>query len=306
MTTPWDADALWAKAKLFINHAMDDDMPRSFDERALWAALALELLAKAALARVSPLLIATPEEDGKNILIATGLHSGTANFKSVKASTLFKRCAIAFRPFKLSEAQLIADNRNDYLHGASAAFAPIPEAAWWPRYWTQARILVEACHEDLSTFVGGSRVGHVEALLDRHNQNIQERVEGLIIQARNAVARYRNGQMNGREIQQWERVRDYSAGLTHSAVVTCPACNSANGNLEGDDEIDREVHWEQYSESDYDVTVALTIGASYFSCDTCHLVLDGYELIVAAGLDDTIDAEGDFNDAWEGYDYGND
>lgn len=63
MSNPFDHDALWTKAKLFLNRAMDDD-PRSFDERALWAALALELLAKAALARVSPLLIAEPNEEG--------------------------------------------------------------------------------------------------------------------------------------------------------------------------------------------------------------------------------------------------
>lgn len=306
MTDPWDADALWIKAKLFVNHAMDDDAPRGFDERALWAALALELLAKSALARVSPLLIATPEEDGKNILIATGLHSGAANFRSIRASTLFKRCAIAFRPFSLSEAQLIADNRNDYIHGASPAFAPIPETAWWPRYWTQARILVEACHEDLSTFVGSSRVQAVEALLDQHTRDIQKRVDGLLAQASRDLARYREGKMLGTESQQWERPRDRTAGLAYGAAVSCPACGSPDGILEGDDELDREVHWEPYSESDYDANVILTIGTSYFSCNTCHLVLDGYELLVAAGLDETIEAEGDFSDSWEGYDYGND
>lgn len=59
-----DPDALWLKARLFINHAMDAGEPRSYDERALWASLALELLGKAALARVSPLLIAQPNEEG--------------------------------------------------------------------------------------------------------------------------------------------------------------------------------------------------------------------------------------------------
>ena len=53
MSKPWDPDALFIKAKLFLNHAMDDDS-RQFDEQALWASLALELLAKAALAKVSP------------------------------------------------------------------------------------------------------------------------------------------------------------------------------------------------------------------------------------------------------------
>ena len=69
-------EALWSKAKVFLNRAMDPGAERSFDEQALWASAALELLGKAALARVSPLLIAEPTEDGTNILIATGLIQG--------------------------------------------------------------------------------------------------------------------------------------------------------------------------------------------------------------------------------------
>jgi len=83
------------KSRLFINRAMDSAENRSFDEQALWASLSLELLAKAALARVSPLLIATPNEEGTNLLIASGLVEGEANFQSAPAKTVFTRCASA-------------------------------------------------------------------------------------------------------------------------------------------------------------------------------------------------------------------
>jgi hypothetical protein len=53
---PYDHEALWSKAQVFLNRAMDPEPGRSFDEQALWASAALELLGKAALARVSPLL----------------------------------------------------------------------------------------------------------------------------------------------------------------------------------------------------------------------------------------------------------
>jgi len=75
MSKPWDPDALFVKAKLFLNHAMDDES-RQFDEQALWASLALELLAKAALAKVSPVLIAVPTEEGNSLLVACGLVEG--------------------------------------------------------------------------------------------------------------------------------------------------------------------------------------------------------------------------------------
>jgi len=93
VTAPYDYEALWLKAKSFLNRAMDDEGDeRSFDEQALWASLALELLAKAALARVSPLLIAEPTQDGTNLMIASGLIEGDARFTSVRAKTLYSRC----------------------------------------------------------------------------------------------------------------------------------------------------------------------------------------------------------------------
>jgi hypothetical protein len=138
MIPPYDSEALWMKAKLFTNRAMDDEDARSFDEQSLWASLALELLAKSALARVSPLLIAEPSEDGTNLLIASGLMSGEAQFKSVAAHTLYKRCARAFKPFSEPEARKITTGRNEYLHGSGIGFLGIPPEAWWPRFWAQA------------------------------------------------------------------------------------------------------------------------------------------------------------------------
>lgn len=139
MTAPYDHDALWLKAKLFLSLALEDGDTRTFDERALWASLALELLGKAALARVSPLLIAVPTEEGANILIAAGLMGGEARFESIKAHTLFSRCSRAFKPFSDRQAQAISRARNDYLHGGAANFTQIPPEAWWPRYWGAGR-----------------------------------------------------------------------------------------------------------------------------------------------------------------------
>lgn len=158
MPMPYDHNALWIKAKLFLNHAMDADETRAFEERALWASLALELLAKAALARVSPLLIAEPSEDGTNLLMASGLLDGDARFNSVRAQTIYSRCNKAFKPFNQKEAQLITRARNEYLHGAGIGFTGIPEPAWWARYWAQAAILVNALDTDIDSLVGSDRI----------------------------------------------------------------------------------------------------------------------------------------------------
>ncbi len=152
MTSPFIEEALWLKARLFINRAMDSDENRNFDEQVLWASLALELLAKAALARVSPLLIALPNEEGTNLLIASGLVEGEATFHSAPAKTIFTRCAKAFRPFSLREATAIAAGRNDYLHGGTATVTALPPAAWWPRFWAQVDILLTAQDKGVDDF----------------------------------------------------------------------------------------------------------------------------------------------------------
>jgi hypothetical protein len=187
---PYDHNALWSKAKVFLNRAMDPDPVRSFDEQALWASAALELLGKAALARVSPLLIAEPTEDGANLLVATGLIEGTAQFTSVRASTIFKRCQRAFRPFSASDALRFATARNEYLHGSGIGFMTLAPQAWWPRYWALASILVTAQDRDIEDLVGPDRVSVVEAHLEQNAKNVEHRAEALISRARQRLAQY--------------------------------------------------------------------------------------------------------------------
>lgn len=305
MTAPWDSDALWLKAKLFINYALDDEAGRTFDERALWASLALELLAKAALSRASPLLIAVPNEDGKNLLAAAGLTEDEATFKTINATTLFKRCARAFKPFNDTEATRIAEGRNAYLHSAAIALTHIPEDAWWPRFWALAHVLVNACDRDLDAFVGGEHVATVESALATNQRNVEERVHMLLERAKQRLARFEGGEMRGSELRDWERHKDVSASLAYSDQVTCPACGWEDGLLEGEDVLSTEWHGEQVAEDDYDVWLDLEIASDYFSCENCRCVLDRFELLEAAGLPHSFEASGDPADFFEP-DYGND
>jgi hypothetical protein len=57
-------------AMAFINRALDvnDD----FEERAFWAACSLELLAKAALTRINPALVADIDREGMSLLLLLG------------------------------------------------------------------------------------------------------------------------------------------------------------------------------------------------------------------------------------------
>lgn len=51
--------------------------------------------------------------------------------------------------------------------------------------------------------------------------------------------------------------------------------------------LNRDRNYERISEDDCDVWDELTVNAEYFSCPACQLVLDGSELVAAAGLGET-------------------
>ncbi|RLL69095.1 hypothetical protein [Streptomyces sp. Z26] len=313
MTGPFDHEALWTKAKLFLNRAMDDDT-RSFDEQALWAALALELLAKAALARVSPLLIAEPNEEGTNLLIASGLVKGDAKFTSVRAKTLMARCHKAFKPFDQAEAMKIIHGRNEYLHSSGTGFMAIPSHAWWPRYWAQAAILVTALDRDVEELVGGDREFTVTKYLEQNAKNLEQRTEALIERAKQRRQQWLDGTLPAKVAAEWKTGQYLSAQMSHSEAATCPACESA-GLIEGEEELGQDVNYrpsadsgqdEEYYEYLEDVSVTLTIGAEYFSCPACQLVLNSYDLIRQAGMDTEFDVEGDIDDIAQEPEYGND
>jgi hypothetical protein len=304
VTAPYDHDALWLKAKLFLNHAMDSDDLCTFEERALWASLALELLAKAALAHVSPLLIATPQEDGTNLLIAAGLLGGEARFKSIPAHTLFGRCQKAFKPFSEKEAVQIAQARNEYLHGAGVGFGGIPEEAWWARFWSQVAILVDHLDDDLDGLVGSDRVAVVNRFLALNARNLEHRLESLLERARQRLNLRGSVNPPAWVEREFASTRDLTAGMSHRTDATCPACGAA-GVLEGDEVSDYDLRFERTNDDDYDSWVDLTVDAEYFTCGNCRLTLDSYELLEQAELPTTFPDVGDISDYAEP-DYGND
>jgi hypothetical protein len=303
VSAPYDHGALWLKAKLFLNRAMSESEDRPFEERALWASLALELLAKAALARVSPLLIAEPTEDGTNLLIASGLVEGDARFTSVRAKTLYSRCHKAFKPFNEAEASKITHARNEYLHGSAAGFTSMPPVAWWPRYWTLAVILVSALERSIEDLVGGDRAPTVDQHLLQNKKNVEHRTEMLIERAKQRLAQFKAGTLPARVAADWSPGSNLTAGLRYSEGETCPACGGW-GNIEGDESIQIEVRYEQ---DDYEMHVDVIASSDYFSCSNCGLVLDTYELVEQAGLNTTFETAGGSEDIadYEG-DYGND
>src|ERR1700690_1061418 len=90
LPTTWDSKALFAKAQRYIEEMQAQ--PNDDWTFVLWASLALEILARAALARVSPVLLADPD-NRNNIYFARGHTPTMPKFvpKSIGITEVFNR-----------------------------------------------------------------------------------------------------------------------------------------------------------------------------------------------------------------------
>lgn len=299
---PYAPEGYWLKAKLFFNRSLDDPGARSDDERRLWASLALEQLAKWALANTSPILVADPQHDGGvQLLKALGLESG-AKHVTVQASTAFKRCAKIFRPFDSNEAQKFANARNEYLHGSEITFLQLPEDIWWEKLWSLVSVLLYSNDKGVSDLVGLYHSGKVETYLELNKKRIEQQVEAAVEGAKRNLMRFQNNVMSAEEERKWQANRVTSGGLFYEAEAKCPACDQY-GIAESDDAVDREFI---YSDEPGDPPhVEITFSPDFFSCNHCGLALEGFEYIEEAGIDTQFFVE---SDDWDYLmpEYGND
>jgi hypothetical protein len=155
-----DPEALYLKAQRYVQHmsALDSDTW----EYALWGSLALELLARAALANVSPALLAETEktEQGWSSLYhALGFAPTEARFapKSIPISEVFKRLT-PIPPAFTKEHELFGirhtGKRNTELHSGELAFDGVKGSAWQPDFYRTREVLLASMGMSLDDFVG--------------------------------------------------------------------------------------------------------------------------------------------------------
>lgn len=297
---PFDRDGLWLKAKLFVNKALDPD--REFEEQAFWACSALELLGKAALANVSPLLVASPTDDGKSLFVAAGL-SATTEATSVQGKAVWARCGKAFRPFDESEAKKLTLGRNEYIHSAGLGFDALPPRVWWQSYWGQVILLLRHLNRELADFVEPGSVAQVEAHLAARRDSISQQLEARLESARTGLRQHEAGTLSGRAAAEWLRWTLPQA--LYSSEADCPAC-AEPAVLGSTEKLQVDVDY------DFDapgwpepLTVSIEAATAHLACPNCHLVLRDYELLAEAGIALTFMTEGDLDDVEYAEEYNN-
>jgi len=270
----WERDDLLAKARLYIERACEED--RASALFAFWCALSLELLARAALAHVHPVLLADPQK-GENILHALGYH--TENPKSIPAKTVYLRCQAVVPRFTQRENEFclsLTYLRNGELHTGEAAFEDLHTSQWLARFYRTCAMLLEHQSLALADLLPADEIDAALTMLAGDEEAVKAEVLEAMGRARSSFgeldANEQGALLDEAELQATE-IRSHD-GVTGR----CPSC-SGTGVVEGErvsvseTRLQEEMlHWE---------TVILP---TLFSCLVCTLRLSGYERLEAAGL----------------------
>jgi len=304
---PFDWTQLYLKAKIFIARSFRANDNGDDDEAALWAACALELLAKAALSKLNPLLIAHPDDDGTSLLAAAGVTSAASGVKTLPAKGTFARAAKAFPPFNRQTADRIAGNRNDELHSGSPGFAALPSEVWFAQYWAQADILLAALDKEVSDFVGHEHETLVEQHLERNKELVAQRTTALLERAKQRLAMSQRADATKQSLLDLHTAIERAENIVGSYTIVggyieCPACEG-DALIAGDDILQSEIEYDYEDFSSLPVESGEVLTEA-LGCELCGLSLDGHPLIVAAGVPEEFEFEREVEPDWD--DYGND
>lgn len=268
----WTYDALWQKTKLYMDRALDEE--RDGPLFPFWATLALELLARATLAKIHPALLAEPD----CLLFAFGYDLGVKP-KSVMAKTIFLRCEKVVPGFggeELKKCMTMVDRRNEELHTGALAFEAIPTQLWLTEYYRISKLLLSFQQRPLADFLGEQEAAAAEKMILAAEQEVLKNVKATIsrihaaFEALDPLERENRGQLALAAIQRCSNLS--------KKIHKCPACGN-NGLITGE-----QVRASEPRLRDGLLYTDLAFLPTSFSCDSCGLQFEGHALLHAAGM----------------------
>lgn len=282
--------ALYAKSKVYIKRGFRAQQAGDTEEYQLWASLAIELLGKAALARVHPALVADPSHP--HSLFAACGRQLSPDVKTITAKTLFDRLGHIDRAFDSRHQKFceqLALRRNAELHSGESPYSGMSAEAWEREFWGAVEAILGMQGETLESWLGAAEA---KAPTDI----VKQAAEAMEWAAKDRIARrkedFEKANQDPKKRQELiERAvglsfQDFSKRFNISADAwqrqACPAC-SASAFL-GGILWSEEVVEEDASEDGMTEFVDETYAVEEFLCPTCNLHLFGTSEIKAAGL----------------------
>lgn len=276
----WERDPLWAKARLFFEHALSHD--RDDARFGLWCAFGLELLARSAVSSISPTLLAEADREHKHLLHVLGRGDPKTSPQSIGSKQMFRLCETLFPGVFTSEhstsANALVNRRNAELHTGQNVFDEYTTQHWVEGFYGCCVALTTAMGESLETLLGDDEAKEANTVLVVAAKQVREKV-------RSRIARYSAvfGDKPEPERSAAQASAEAEANrLAHARHhrVKCPAC-STTATVQGD-----PLGTAKVEDSDGEILVRQAIAPRRFSCSACGLRLDGYAELAAASLGD--------------------
>lgn len=174
----WDARALFTKSQRYFELMLAEET-NSWNF-ALFSSLALELLARAALANVSPvLLVSLARGDFDNLSFVLGYPAKGSKYipNSIIMSEVCSRLAHLFSKFDPTLAGFCASHtskRNGELHSGATPFDGVQGGTWQPKFYKCCQVLLETMGMDLPNILPKSEIPAATAMIladERKDEN---------------------------------------------------------------------------------------------------------------------------------------
>lgn len=264
-------------------------------EYQLWAAGALELLAKAQLAGIHPSLVAE-SENPNSLLEACGISTETP-LKTVTATVAYarlKHTVTGFTTVVHAECRKLADRRNAELHSGEAACASVPMAAWEGDFWNAAEIILESMDMDLAQWLGADSKSPAH-VLEGYRSAKREAAARRIKQHRAAFGETKEGRLTGKKKDEYLATlpvlwstRQFGDEMryvyTRYWLHDCPACGCPAAV--GGDLYSHEVADDQSDAEPGEEMVDREFFSEELYCPSCKLSLVGAEALAAGEVDE--------------------
>lgn len=276
----WTKDALFTKAKLYAEKAFTEEKDSPFF--GIFMTFSFELLSRAAIANIHPVLLAEQDAKQGNILYALGINCSTKSPKSIPISKVIDLCKDQIKDFsdEMSKwALLLIDRRNEELHSGGAAFSDFNQDKWIVELYRMCKVLTESMGESMETYLGTDRCEEAMSIISDYDSKIMKQVKDKIAFRKKTFEEDYQNQKNDIDKKILKVHFDITA-KTHMGFhkVTCPCC----GN-------EATIHGKESSfsrekiEDDY-VTIKRDVIPNSFQCDICGLKLSSYGELKVAGL----------------------
>jgi len=273
----WSNESLINKAQRYASILVAQDKTKW--QFGFWSALTLEMVSRAALARVSPTLLADGK-DWNNTYYALGHAPIEPKFipRSVDISEVFKRLRAIIPEFTEEVHNFCSRHinlRNTELHSGSLPFESLGTSTWISEFYRASQILLRSQGKDLAFLYGADEATIGADLIKALEDKAAKAVFGTIESHKTA---WNLKPSTEKELLSKQAETLASRHIGHR--VTCPACLNT-GLLQGSpfgaptQSLEEDVIVERQS-----------MLPSSFECTACSLKVSGYSKLNACGLGD--------------------